>query len=62
MTFPSTTGPSLARTDKELRRAGLSLDSLRRSTRKQAAKPRKAGSIVLRPIDYTHNIRAYSEA
>lgn len=60
--FQNTTGPSLARTDRQLRRTGLTQAAARRSTRKQTTTPRTAGNAVLRPIDYSLNVRAYSKA
>lgn len=48
--FQNTTGPSLARTDNQLRRAGLVQASRRRSTRKLTTTTVKAGNYVLAPI------------
>lgn len=60
--FQNTTGPSLAATDLTLRRSASHDAAARRSTRKQTTTPRVAGRAVLRPIDYSLNVRAYSKA
>lgn len=46
----NTTGPSLASTDRTLRRANLSLASRRRRTRKLITTAVKAGQYTLAPI------------
>lgn len=48
-------GPSIALTDPQIRRSGQTKAASRRSVRKQAAEPRKAGFGTLRPIDYQAN-------
>lgn len=48
--FQNTTGPSIARTDGQLRRSGLRLAAGRRNTRRLITKPVKAGQYTLAPI------------
>ncbi|WP_225783358.1 hypothetical protein [Xenophilus sp. Marseille-Q4582] len=48
--FQNTTGPSIARTDTQLRRSNLSLASRRRRTRKLITTTVKAGPYTLAPI------------